>query len=285
MGCCNDREKGTLYDEQKWDYISISDFRSSNCLTRFSYCYLWFLIFVSIAVYAADTFTAVSLLAFNRWSSQLQPPVPFDVLKWIFAICIFISFIILAFEWLRAITVLRRGGIAESYLDRLAAIWQCIRMGQGQGWRRFLVFAELTKSRKGADYVALFVYFQFQGAFRLLLAETPRQVLNGLTLWTVLKSDIVPEGAHAAAQGNSPIVQFFKNIGILADSDYKQAVIISSMLFTFVVYVFSALLLISACLMYMFFLWHFIPNEDGRLSVYCHRKVDERVTRIIAKTT
>jgi hypothetical protein len=58
---------------------------------------------------------------------------------------------------------MKREAVAESYLDSLAVRIQCIRMGQnGRGFRRFLVFAELTKSKKGAEYVALFTYFAFQ---------------------------------------------------------------------------------------------------------------------------
>ena len=36
----------------------------------------------------------------------------------------------------------------------------------GRGWRRFLLFAELTKGRKGAEYVALFAYFSFEGKYQ-----------------------------------------------------------------------------------------------------------------------
>jgi hypothetical protein len=57
---------------------------------------------------------------------------------------------------------MKRGNIAECYLDNLAVRWESIRMGSGHGWRRFLVFAELTKSKKGAEYIALFTYFSFQ---------------------------------------------------------------------------------------------------------------------------
>ena len=59
---------------------------------------------------------------------------------------------------------MRSGGVAQSYLDPLAVRIQSIRMGSnGRGWRRFLVFAELTKSKKGSEYVALFTYFSFEG--------------------------------------------------------------------------------------------------------------------------
>ena len=59
---------------------------------------------------------------------------------------------------------MRTGGVAQSYLDPLAVRIQSIRMGvRGRGWRRFLVFAELTKSKKGSEYIALFTYFSFEG--------------------------------------------------------------------------------------------------------------------------
>ena len=59
---------------------------------------------------------------------------------------------------------MRGGGVAQSYLDPLAVRVQSIRTGPtGRGWRRFLVFAELTKSKKGSEYVALFTYFSFEG--------------------------------------------------------------------------------------------------------------------------
>jgi hypothetical protein len=62
--------------------------------------------------------------------------------------------------------VMKRGAVAESFLDSLAVRLQCIRWSKtGRGYKRFLVFAELTKSKKGAEYVALFTYFSFQGEY------------------------------------------------------------------------------------------------------------------------
>jgi hypothetical protein len=88
--------------------------------------------------------------------------ISFDISKWIFSICIILSIVNLAFEHIRANRIMRRGSVAECYLDSLAVRLESVRMGNGQGWRRFLVFAELTKSKKGAEYVALFTYFSFQ---------------------------------------------------------------------------------------------------------------------------
>jgi hypothetical protein len=144
---------------------NLSDFRSTSCFTPFSYGILWISLLISISVYVVDSFIAVNILAYHRWAGQVQPNVsiPFQATKWIFAGCIIFSFVLLAYEWLKALRVIDRGGVAESYLDPLAVRVQSIRLGkEGRGWRRFLVFAQLTKSRKGADYVALFAYFSFK---------------------------------------------------------------------------------------------------------------------------
>jgi hypothetical protein len=128
-----------------------------------AYGYLWASLIVSVAVYGVDTFTAVQLLAFNNWTSEVTPAIPIEISRWIFSICIILSWVNLGYEYWRAIRVMKREAVAESYLDSLAVRIQCIRMGQnGRGFRRFLVFAELTKSKKGAEYVALFTYFSFQ---------------------------------------------------------------------------------------------------------------------------
>lgn len=133
-----------------------------------------------MAVYSVDIFTAVNLLAFDKWSSEIKPAISFDVTKWIFSISIILSVVNLAYEHIRAQLIIRRGSVAESFLDNLAVRLQSIRFGSGKGWRRFLVFAELTKSKKGAEYIALFTYFSFQGtyltiAFSNVLALTPMQ--------------------------------------------------------------------------------------------------------------
>lgn len=143
---------------------SISDFRSSSGFTVAAYIYVYISILISLAVYGIDSFTAVSLLAFGKWTSSINPNtiIDFNIQKIIFSACIIASFVNLAFEHIRAWRIMKRGSVAESYLDNLAVKMESTRMGSGQGWRRFLVFAELTKSKKGAEYVALFTYFSFQ---------------------------------------------------------------------------------------------------------------------------
>ena len=140
---------------------NLSDFKSTSCFTPLSYGFLYIFLLTSVACYAVDLFTAINLLVFDRWSSQVKPYIPFYISRWIFAGCIILTWIFLLYRWLRAIRAMRSDGVAASYLDPLAVKIQSIRMGRG--WRRFLVFAELTKSKKGTEYVALFTYFSFEG--------------------------------------------------------------------------------------------------------------------------
>lgn len=246
---------------------------------------VWFFLVVSIAVYAVDTFTAINLLVFSRWSSQIKPKIPFHISRWIFAGCIIASFVLLALRWIRTIRVMRSDSIAESYLDPLAVRVQSIRVGKAKGYRRFLVFAELTKSKKGADYVALFAYFSFEAWLRIIFADGPRQVLNAITLYSVLQLNLIPEGSNAAPDGTSPVAQFFINIKALADKNYQQAVILFGMLFTLIIWVIAALSLLISVILYLIFLWHHIPSEDGSLKRYCRRKINRRLERIVRKKT
>lgn len=269
-----DREKGPADETAKWDFLTLSDFKCTSAWTYFAYGWLWFMTLIGISVYVLDTYTAVNLLVYDHWSSQIQPAVPFKYSKWIFAICILLSWALCVYEWIRAMRVIRRGGVAESFLDPLAVTLQSIRR---QGFKRFLVFTELTKSKKGADYVALFVYFAFKGAIRVILAEGPRQAVNAMTLYAVLSADLIP---NQSTSRNS-FDQFWLNVQSLADSNPEQAVIYCSMLFTLFIWVFSALSLMISGVLYILFLWHYIPQRDGRLSIYCRRKIDKRLAKIV----
>ncbi|KAL6404825.1 hypothetical protein AUP68_11656 [Ilyonectria robusta] len=281
MGCLSHRKKQTAETaDQRWEYINLKDFKAKGCGTVFAYIYLWFMLIISIAVYAVDSFTAVNLLAFNRWSGGIDPAINIDISKWIFSICIILSFLNLGYEGIRAIKVIRRGNVAECYMDSLAVRWESIRLGSGLGFRRFLVFAELTKSKKGAEYIALFTYFSFQSWIRVIICSGPRQVINAFTIKAVYDAKLA---ATSDSVGGS-ITAFFQKIKDLAESDYRQALTLSGMCFTLVIWVFSALFLLAAVLFWLFFLWHWIPSADGGLSGYCSRKVTKTLMKIVTKT-
>ncbi|KAJ5525453.1 hypothetical protein N7494_012103 [Penicillium frequentans] len=286
MGCSGDREKGEAQLEEKWDYVNLDDFKSDSCWTPFSYIFLWIMLIVSVSVYGVDIFTAVNLLAFSRWSGRVEPAIPFKISRWIFAVCIIVSLTLLVYRWIFAIRAMRSGSITRSYLDPLAVRIQSFRVVEknGRGWKKFLVFAELTKSKKGAEYVALYTYFAFQFWMNTIFADGPRQVINAITLYSVMKLDLLPGGENTTSDGNaSGIIQFFNNIKVLAEENNLQAVVLFGMLFTLIIWVLSVLKLASAVILYLIFLFHHIPAEDGSLKAYCRRKISTRLKRIVRR--
>lgn len=280
MGCFGGRAEVAPRPEQSWGAITLKDFKSKSCLAGTAYVYLHFSVILSIAVYGVDIFTAVNLLAFDTWSSQLKPPIDPLITKWIFSVCIILSVVNLVYEFIVAIRVMKRGNIAECYLDNLGVRLESLRWGSGQGWRRFLVFSALTESKKGAEYIALFSYFSFQSWFRVVVCSGPRQVVNATTLYAVYKSELIPSDLSTVA---STLETFFAKLGNLYSRNNMQAVIISGMIFTLVIWVISFLFLVMAVLFFVFFLWHWIPKGDGGLHGYCERKINKRLMKIVSK--
>lgn len=156
-------------------------------------------------------------------------------------------------------------------------------MRPGGGWKRFLVFAELTKSKKGAEYVALFTYFSFESWMNTVFADGPRQVVNAITLYSVMQMDLLPGGENAEKSNDSSAAQFFENIKILAENNNQRAVVLIGMLFTLVIWVLSMIKLLVAITLYLVFLFHHIPARDGTLTAYCRRKINNRVMRIVTQ--
>lgn len=258
---------------------NLNDFRTSSCWLPVAYGYLWIGLIISIICYCVDIYLCINLLAFNTWSGQIQPAIPLNIAKWIFTGCIILSLLILAYEWIRAIRVMRKGYIADSYLDPLAVRLQCIRLGKkGRGWRRFLVFGQLTKSKKGAEYVAIFTYFSFKYWIRILLAEGPRMVVNGLTIKALIEGHLLPAGANSPSQGHTPVAQFFVNFQILMQTNRNQAIVLLGMAWVCLIWVISFISFVIAICMYLLFLWHHIPTS---LSHYLRKQIEGRVESIV----
>jgi Fungal potassium channel len=117
---------------------------------------------------------------------------------------------------------------------------------------------------------------------RILLAEGPRNVINALTLYSVMQLELIPVGDQAAKDGQSPIAQFFVNVGLLVDkSGREQAVILFAMLFTLMIWVVTLINLLVAVLLYLLFLFHHIPSSDRGLTGYCRRKINKSMEAIV----
>lgn len=250
---------------QHWSAIKLQDYHASSGWTYVAYIWEWILALLTVAFYAADTYTAVILIAYNRWPGQIQPAIPFYVSRWLFFACILFSWLLAFYSTFRGFQTLKSHGAVKDYLDPFASTLQSLR-----SWKRFLVFDYLTKSKKGLVRVALFAHFQFHGAMRTILAEGPRQAINAITLYSVLQTNLLTNDGHGASAG-----QFFINVRVLAMSQREQAVVLCTMLFTLFIWICSFTTLVIALLTYLFYLSRKI--ERGNLGRYCTRKMLKRL--------
>lgn len=99
-----------------------------------------------------------------------------------------------------------------------------------------------------------------------------------MTLYSVYNSNLIPTDVSSV---ESTLGNFMGKLEHLANENKQQVVILSGMVFTLIIWVFSMLFLLIAVLFYVFFLWHYIPRQDGGLHGYCERKVNKRLKSIV----
>lgn len=261
--CLENREKwARQVGQSSFDLVDMSQFHSTSFRIIISYLFMYVQIIITLAVYASDIYTAIMLLAFDRWASSISPFVPFHISRWLFGGCILFSFVLLIYDYIQAYRVWKRYNICLTYTNPI-----CRTIYSIKGFNYFCLFAKITKSKEFTDYVALFVFFTFKGWANLLLAEGPRQVLNALTLYSVLKIDDDFVGAVTA----------------LAEKSHIEAIVVSFMAFSLLIWVISMFMFILA----MFCscsVWTQVRRHNcSSLEEYCCVRIDKRVARLVAK--
>ena len=218
-------------------------------------------ILIAVAVFASDIYTAVVLLAYDRWSSEIDPSVPINISRWIFSGCIILSTLLIIFDFIVAIRIYREQNISATYTNSIARKIYSIK-----GYNYFCLFGKITKSRSKTEYLAIFVYFALKGWLRLIFADGPRQVINALTLYSVLKVD----------------TSFYQTLREIATQSTAQALVIAVMLFSLVVWVINVIEFIFALLCAIPLYVHVEKTCSG-LEEYCYVRINSRIAKIVRK--
>lgn len=113
----------------------------------------------------------------------------------------------------------------------------------------------------------MFVYFTFKGWARLIFADSPRQVLNALTLYSVLKIDS----------------DFVDTVEELANRSFTEAAVVSVMAFSLLIWVINVtqfiIALLCACPIYV----HIDKSGCSGLEEYCCTRINKRIAKLVAK--
>ncbi|KAF9577622.1 hypothetical protein BGW38_007054, partial [Lunasporangiospora selenospora] len=179
-------------EDHKFDFIDVEDYVDNSIWRKFKYSLVFAIVIKGILIYCADLWTAVNLLVTENWSSDLGVgsdgqisfnviTISFEVYKWIFAGCILLSFFLLAWDVKKAVVIIQSHDISYALTSMIAYRYYAIK-----SYAHFCLFQKIHNSKKQIDEVAFFCFFTFRGWKRLMFADGPRQVINGIILITVV---------------------------------------------------------------------------------------------------
>ncbi|KAF9106086.1 hypothetical protein BGX29_010548 [Mortierella sp. GBA35] len=257
--------------DHKFDFINVDDFIDNSCWRQFRYMLVFVVIIRGILVYCSDIFTAVNLLSNENPDSFIPSKglelvggikLPFDVYKYLFTGCIILGLLLLALDIRRASGIIKSRDIAYAFTSQIAARYYTVR-----SYPHYCFFSQINNSKKMVDDVAFFCFFTFRNWKRLLLADAPRQVINGTILYQQFRGHM-----------NSSFTDWDKVVG--PGLLYKK-LSLGAMMFTVTVFAFSMISFIAAVFMYI----PLVSHIQGNLKEYCCHKIDKRIDELIRKNT
>ncbi|KAI8639721.1 hypothetical protein BD408DRAFT_420973 [Parasitella parasitica] len=264
--CGGNKNKGPKWKREvvkdhKFDFIDMNEFYDPSCPVRISYIFMFVLMLKGFLVYVADLWTAVSLLVIGNSSINADASIPPDVAKWIFLGAILISFVLLFWDIRKARGIVESRDISYAFFSVIANRWY-----SANDYKYFCLFGKINRSRKQFDSIAFFVFFTLKGWKKLLLAEAPRQVINVVTLITIIPKWI---------QINDGLIISNDGLG----KNNVQRIMTGTMIFSTVIFAISFFLLCTAAIIYIPVLCHI----RGNLKEYCCHKVDKRIAELLRK--
>ena len=107
-----------------------------------------------------------SLLTLNlacHWNNYVlleSINISFEIYKWVFAACIVLSFILLAWDMKKAAAIIQSRDISYAFTSMIAYRYYAIK-----SYAHFCLFSKIHNSKKQIDEIAFFCFFTFRGNF------------------------------------------------------------------------------------------------------------------------
>jgi hypothetical protein len=274
--------------DHKFDFVDENDFIQTAITSRLSYLLVFIYTLKDIIVYMADV-ASVSILVYlnkdelgtggSNFKFSATPIIKDEefkefplvekiggvtVLFYLLIASLLFSFILLGIEWRKATAIIRSRDISYAFTSVIAYRYYAIR-----SYAHYCLFEQIQNSRKTTDVVAFWVFFRFKRWKRLILAEFPRQFLQGLIF----------AAAYSQFQKGGP----FTTIGHMIDGapnaqrvpqlDQSAKLLLALQAFTVTVWLVTFMGLFIAFLIYIPLVSVYIR---GNLKEYCVHKVDKR---------
>jgi hypothetical protein len=273
--------KREVVPDHKFDFIDTRDYHDNSFGTRIKYFWLYILILKTFLVYVADIYTGVTMASSDNWSNVIFANckfgegncfiIPFSVGKWLFIGSIIFSFLLLAYEARKAKKIIASRDISFAFTNPMANSYYSLR-----SYDHFCFFCNIENSTKKTDDFAFFIFFTFKEWKRLLLADGPRAVINGMTLASFVLAKL-----KANAASKTPLNPFDLSL-YFGEDVAKEAttnLMLGTMIFTVLIFAGSLILLIAAGILYVPLLCYI----QGNLKEYCVHKVDKRIDELVKR--
>lgn len=219
-----------LQNSKTFDNLDLTLYGDKDKKTIFCYIvFVWGLTALKLIMLMSDVYTCIKLLVFNTWSNEyIQPYVPFKISKWLFSVCIMISILLLFWDIVYGYQIYKKNIISLSYINVWSRNINCLKQ-----YELYCLFDKITPSGFKQKLIFL-AFFELKNCSRLLFADTPRQVINGLTLWSVLL--IKNNTNHKNLKDFDSLTGIFKKFNWIFKNCYEEAVLLVFMLLSFLIW-------------------------------------------------
>ncbi|KAI5960786.1 KCH1 [Candida pseudojiufengensis] len=248
-----------------FNMVKINDFHNYNCSTIFWYFYMWIIIFLSLILLAIDIYSCLNILVFHKWGTGDYKPYAYSIAKWIFTGCIIFQFILLIYYWIWAIHIYKSKNIALVYLSSI-----CKKIYSIKNYNYFCLFNSIDEG-KFFDVCCFLSYYEiYENALQILIADTPRQVINVLTL-------------RYYATGGELNNDILGNIQEIAKTNLNLSIILSFMCLSVFIYAIFFFKFLFGIIMYIPLKCVLVEGKYRTLKSYCSYLINESVSQAVMK--
>lgn len=231
-----------IINDQLINDLDLSLFQRKDTKTIIIYVIsIWVMQFLKIIHLFSDIYTCIKLLAFNTWSNEyIQPYLSFKISKWLFSGCIIFSILLFFLEGIHGLRIYQTRYVCCGYINNFSRRLYCL-----YDFRTFCLFDKITPSGY-FQKLTFFCFFELKNCVGFLFADSPRQVINGLTLWSVLSAasntdstDIANNtvaGGTSSATNGTAVHGIISRIKVIAQTNHEEAVMLSFMLLSFLIW-------------------------------------------------
>ncbi|KAF9953060.1 hypothetical protein BGZ72_005720 [Mortierella alpina] len=248
-----------------FDSIDVADFKSGSFWAHLQYIWVWIMFIGATFVFCGEIWTCTILLVYGpTWStSSAMSVIDISIARWVFAASILLTSVLLVLAFRTANRAVKSRVISLAVSNKIASEFYRL-----QGYNYFCFIEKIRDSNKLHGKLSLLVVFQLKG-WRFLAIQTPRQIINIMTLYAFM-SAIEFDIDHLGAIG--------QNFPELENTDVFTFCV---MIFTSVMFICSVIATFAAMV-----LWVPLSTQiQGSLKSFVYRRMDKRIDDLVKKTS